>query len=610
MDLREKIRELPTSPGCYLYKDADGDILYVGKAIDLRARVRNYFSEEAQADAKTGSLMREAVDIEVIVVANEGEALALENNLIKRHKPRFNILLRDDKTYPFIKLTTERFPRVYVTRRIRKDGGRYFGPYFPANLAHRTVDLIHKLFKIPSCKVDLTRYHQRPCLEFHIKRCLGPCVKDLTTPDIYADAIRDLELFLDGKTTDLAKSLRTRMEQAASAEQFEAAARFRDQLSTVAQLQERQRIDASEGDDADVFGYHFEQGRVAVFLFHMRNGKILDRRSFFWEDLPESGVKFDPGIFLSALLKQLYLDQQYVPRNVFVPVDFEDRELLETTLTEKRKSRDERAVKVEIHIPQRGDKRSLLDLAAQNAKQNYEQRFRVEKPSQKVLQEALQDTLTLPALPKRIECFDISHFQGAETVASMVVWLDGKMAKSEYRKFIIKTVKGVDDFASMREVVGRRYKRLRDEEQPMPSLILIDGGIGQLHAAANALEDLAITGVPLASIAKREETLYVLGQEDEPIILDRHSPVLHLIQLVRDEAHRFAVTFHRVRRKSRDLKSDLLDIPGIGPSTVKRLLEHFGSLDAVKKADATALRSVLNSKQCEALSQWNTGLHT
>ena len=605
MDLREKIRDLPASPGCYLYKDADGDILYVGKAIDLRARVRNYFTEDARANSKTGSLMREAVDIEVILVANEGEALALENNLIKRHKPRFNILLRDDKTYPYIKLTAERFPRVYVTRRIRKDGGRYFGPYFPANLAHRTVDLVHKLFKIPSCKVDLTRYHPRPCLEFHIKRCLGPCVKDLTTPEIYADAVRYLELFLDGKTTDLAKSLRVRMEQAAEAEQFEAAARFRDQLSTVAQLQERQRIDASEGDDADVFGYHFEQGKVAVFLLHMRNGKILDRRSFFWEDLPEGGVNFDPGSFLSALLKQLYLDQQYVPRNVLVPVDFEDRALLEETLTAKRKSRDERAAKVEILVPQRGDKRSLLDLTAQNAKQNYEQRFRVTKPSQKVLQEALQDALTLPVLPKRIECFDISHFQGAETVASMVVWLDGRMAKSEYRKFIIKTVQGVDDFASMREVVGRRYKRLRDEKQPMPSLIMIDGGIGQLHAAADALEDIAITGVPLASIAKREEILYVLGQENEPIVLDRHSPVLHLIQMVRDEAHRFAVTFHRARRKSRDLKSELLNIPGIGPSTVKRLLEHFGSLEGVKNANETALRSVLNNNQMEAISIWN-----
>ncbi|HEY6969055.1 MAG TPA: excinuclease ABC subunit UvrC [Candidatus Angelobacter sp.] len=599
MDLIEKIRTLPTQPGVYMYKNAEGEVIYVGKAKSLRARVRSYFQEGVgEANAKTGSLLRDAVDVEYIVVANEKEALALENNLIKLKKPRFNILLRDDKTYPYIKLTLgERFPRVYVTRRLKKDGSIYYGPYFPGNLAHRIVDLIHRHFMIPSCKVDLTRYHPRPCLQFYIKRCLGPCVKDLTTIDAYTEAVRDVQLLLEGRQTDLSRSLRQRMEQAAGDQEYERAARYRDLLSTVEQLQEKQRIAAAEGEDVDVFGYHFENQMLAVNVFHMRGGKILDRREFFWEELPEQqfGESFDPGTFFSALLKQVYIDQQYVPHNVLAPVDFEDRAALEELLTEKRHK------KVEILVPQRGEKRSLIDLVAQNAKQSYDQRFRVMKPAAKAIQEALQDALTLPEPPKRIECFDISHIQGAETVASMVVWEDGKMNKSEYRKFIVRTVEGVDDFAAMREVVTRRYKRLRDEKKDFPSLVLVDGGLGQLHAAAEALECLEITNQPLAAIAKREEIIYVAGQEDEPVVLDRHSPVLHLVQMIRDESHRFAVTFHRKRRQMRDRKSELLEIPGIGERTRQRLLQHFGSVRAVQEADAVALGAILTKPQAEAV---------
>ena len=599
MDLIEKIRTLPIQPGVYLYKNAEGEVIYVGKAKNLRARVRSYFQEGVgEANAKTGSLLRDAVDVEYIVVANEKEALALENNLIKLKKPRFNILLRDDKTYPYIKLTLgERFPRVYVTRRLKKDGSIYYGPYFPGNLAHRIVDLIHRHFMIPSCKVDLTRYHPRPCLQFYIKRCLGPCVKDLTTIDAYTEAVRDVQLLLEGRQTDLSRSLRRRMEQAAEAQEYERAARYRDLLSTVEQLQEKQRIAAAEGDDVDVFGYHFESQMLAVNVFHMRGGKILDRREFFWEELPvqEFGETFNPGDFFSALLKQVYIDQQYVPQNVLVPVDFEDRPALEELLSEKRHA------KVEILVPQRGEKRSLIDLVAQNAKQSYDQRFRVMKPAAKAIQEALQDALTLPEIPKRIECFDISHIQGAETVASMVVWEDGKMNKSEYRKFIVRTVDGVDDFAAMREVVTRRYKRLRDEKKSFPSLVLVDGGMGQLHAAAEALECLEITNQPLAAIAKKEEIIYVAGQEDEPVVLDRHSPVLHLVQMIRDESHRFAVTFHRKRRQMRDRQSELLEIPGIGERTRQRLLQHFGSVRAVQEADAVALGSILTKSQTEAV---------
>ncbi|HEX3353667.1 MAG TPA: excinuclease ABC subunit UvrC [Terriglobales bacterium] len=633
MDLQAKIRTIPTSAGVYLYKNAEGEVIYVGKAKNLRSRVSSYFREGRWEDAKTDSLVREAVDVDYIVVANNKEALALENHLIKQKKPRFNILLRDDKTYPYVKLTLgERFPRVYVTRRLRKDGSSYYGPYFPANLAYRIVDLIHRHFMVPSCKVDLTRYHPRPCLQYYIKRCLGPCVEGLTTPEIYLEAVRDVKLFLEGRPTDLLRSLRQRMEEAAESEEYERAARYRDLISTVDQLQEKQRIAAVEGDDADVFGYHYENNMLAVNLFHMRGGKVLDRREFFWEDLPEiaaadhagtgapncppgqssagslpgAPAAFHPGEFFSTLLTQLYIGQPYVPRNIYLPVDFEDREALEDLLSEQVAGEGARPTRVHILVPQRGDKRSLLDLAGNNAKQSYDQRFRVMKPNAKAIQEALQDALGLPELPRRIECFDISHIQGAETVASMVVWEDGQMKKSDYRKFIIRGVTGVDDFASMREVVTRRYKRIQEEQArgeqgKMPSLVLIDGGLGQLHAAAEALDALEIINQPLAAIAKREEIIYVYGQENEPIALDHHSPVLHLVQLIRDEAHRFAVTFHRKRRQMRDRATELRDIPGVGESTTRRLLEHFGSVQAVKQADSAALSAVVTRSQAEAI---------
>jgi excinuclease ABC subunit C len=685
MDLYEKIRSLPTQPGVYLYKNAEGEVIYVGKANNLRSRVRSYLLEASQANAKTGSLMREAVDIETILVANEHEALALENNLIKQRKPRFNILLRDDKTYPYVKLTLgDRFPKVFVTRRLRKDGAAYYGPYFPGNLAYRVVELIHRSFLLPSCKVDLSRYHPRACLQYYIHRCLGPCVEGLTTPKAYKEAVRDAQLFLEGRHAELERTLTARMMAAAEAEQFEAAARLRDQLSTVHQLQEKQRIATAElGDDADVFGYHFEDGSLAVNLFHMRNGKIVDRREFFWEDLPslmeavedrdqEMGSKgareqgseehrdqresqsqpvilsdrsgaqrvegpavafqthgspknalyqgttsvvpkktkekngalapegnsepvFHAGAVFSALLKQLYIDQQYVPRTILAPVDFDDRESLAALLTERT------GHKIEIAVPQRGDKKSLVDLAGQNARQSYTQRFRVLEPSRKAIQEALADVLMLPELPRRIECFDISHIQGAETVASMVVWEDGKMNKSAYRKFKVKTVAGVDDFAAMCEVVERRYRRVKEEGQPMPSLVLVDGGLGQLHAAAEALESLGFTSQPLASIAKKEEIIYLYGNENEPIVLDRRSPVLHLVQLIRDESHRFAVGYHRQRRAMRDRDSELLNIPGVGPQTRQRLLTHFGSLRDVQQATAESLAAVVSRKTAETI---------
>src|SRR5437870_5629039 len=437
MDLQAKIRTIPTSAGVYLYKNAEGEIIYVGKAKNLRSRVASYFHEGRIADAKTGTLVREAVDVDYIVVANNKEALALENHLIKQKKPRFNILLRDDKTYPYVKLTLgERFPRVYVTRRLRKDGSAYYGPYFPANLAYRIVDLIHRHFLIPSCKVDLNRFHPRPCLQYYIKRCLGPCVDGLTTSETYHEAVRDVKLFLEGRQTDLVRSLRERMEEAAGAQEYEKAAKCRDLISTVEQLQEKQRIATVEGDDADVFGYHYENGMLAVNLFHMRGGRVMDRREFFWEELPELGSQwlnpgttatnsasqgvsqntsraslgmdgrgrpapreqstsddagplrdsFHPGEFISALLKQLYIGQPYVPRNIYVPVDFEDREMLEELLSEQIASDGGRGGGVHVFVPQHGEEGSVLDPPGHCVTQASRHRLRVVQSTNRCIQ--------------------------------------------------------------------------------------------------------------------------------------------------------------------------------------------------------------------------------
>jgi excinuclease ABC subunit C len=581
--LREKAAQLPLAPGVYLYKDGAGRVIYVGKAKILRNRVRSYFSEDKLADSKTGSLIAEARDVEYILVDNEKEALALENNLIKQHKPRFNVLLRDDKTYPYVKLTAERYPRVYVTRRLRKDGGTYFGPYFPGNLAHRLVHFIHRHFLVPSCKVDLTRFHPKPCLQYHIHRCQGPCVAGLTTDAAYGRSVKEVRLFLEGKHTDLARELKGRMGDAADAERYEEAASIRDLLSTVEEIEQRQKVAAASGEDIDIFSCYAEPPLIAVNLFHLRNGQIVDRREFFWEDQEA----FEQPEFFSSLLLQIYLDQQYVPAAIHVPVDFDDRETLEELLSEKR------GRKVEINTPQRGVKKAFFNLAQTNAKHSFDARFRVLKPSMKAIQEALQEALNLPEPPRRIECFDISHIQGTDKVASMVVWEDGRMKKADYRKFIIRTVEGNDDFASMREVVTRRYSRVLEEGQEMPGLVLIDGGLGQLHAAGGALEAIGIINQPLASIAKREEIIYVLGQENEPCILDRFSPILHLIQSIRDEAHRFAVTFHRTRRNASRLISELDQIPGVGEKTRKLLLKEMGSSDLVRNATEEQLAGLV-----------------
>lgn len=606
MDPKEQAAQLPEKPGVYLFKDAAGHVVYVGKASSLRNRVRSYFLESRWTDAKTGSLVREIADLETIVLANAREALALENNLIKQYHPKFNIMLRDDKTYPYIKFTAaEKYPRVYFTRRIIKDGSLYFGPFFPAGLARRILHFVHKRFLVPSCTVDLTRPHPRPCLQYHIHRCLGPCVPGLTTDERYAEAAHDVRLFLDGRRHDLVKILEQRMTAAAEKELFEQAAAYRDLIRTMEDIEERQRIAAAQGDDTDVLAYYAEPPLVSANLFHLRAGRVVDRREFYWEDLDD----FNPAELVPALLKQLYLEAEYLPKAIHVPEEFEDRELLEELLTERA------GHKVEIFTPQRGSKKAILDLVKTNAEHSFTQRFRVLKPNSKAIAEALQNALNLPEEPTRIESFDISHMQGTDTVASMVVWEKGRMKKSDYRKFIIRGEERAelktralpvigqdwqnDDFASMREVVSRRYGRLQEEKKPLPSLILIDGGIGQLHAAAQALDSLQIINQPLASIAKKEEILYILGQEGEPIILDRHSPVLHLIQQIRDETHRFAVTFHRQRRAKRQTTSALLEIPGVGPKTTQRLLREFGSIANLRRAGVDGLSKVVSRKSAE-----------
>lgn len=599
---KQKAKGLPDQPGVYIFKDHAGRPIYVGKAKSLRQRVHSYFQESRPSDEKRDRMLELAEDFEFILVNNEKESLALENNLIKQHKPRYNIILRDDKSYPHIKLTLgERFPRVYVTRRLKKDGSRYYGPYFPARLAYRIVDLVHRRFLVPSCNVDLARFHPRPCLQYYINRCLGPCTQGLTTPARYAEAVRDVRLLLEGRESDLVRGLHERMAGASENQEYEEAARYRDQITTVEQLRERQTMARAwapdGGGDIDILGFHQEGRLAAVNLFHLRGGRTVDRREFFWEDLED----FNAPEFFSSLLQQLYPDQQYLPHEIHVPTDFEDRATLEELLTEKR------GHPVHILTPQRGRKRALLELAATNARHSFERRFRILTPHARDVLDNLAEALDLVKPPGRIEAFDVSHIQGTDIVASMVVWEDGRMKKSDYRKFIIKTVPSNDDFASMKEVVERRYRRLQEEKKPLPDLILVDGGPGQLHAAAQALEELQIINQPLASIAKKEEILYVLGREQEPVVLDHHSPALHLIQQVRDEAHRFAVTFHRARRTGRELTSDLLQIPGVGAKTAKKLLAHYGSVSALKALSPEDLSQVVRPAQARKIHEHFAG---
>ncbi|HEX8181012.1 MAG TPA: excinuclease ABC subunit UvrC [Pyrinomonadaceae bacterium] len=587
MTLEEKLKNLPTAPGVYLHKDAGGKIIYVGKAKNLRNRVRSYFQAGRGHDAKTRELVRRIVDLEFIVTDTEVEALVLESNLIKQHRPRYNVLLKDDKQYPHLKLTIgEAFPRVMITRKIQRDGALYFGPFLPASLARRTIDLINRTFQLRTCDIEIDGKLPRPCLEYHIKRCLGPCVKGLCTPEEYAESVRDVRMFLEGRNRELADDYEGRMLRASEEMKFEQAAKYRDLRKVVLAVSEQQKMATTADRDVDIFGYYREGARLALQLFTMREGKIVGRREFFWEDLPPDD--FNPSAFLSEVLTQYY-STDYVPREINVPVDFADRELLERALGERKGRR------VRILDPQRGEKRDMIELVEKNAQIAFEQRFRVLKPDMERVLEELQETLELPRFPARIESFDVSNISGAENVAAVVVCENGKISRAEKRNFRIKTVEGANDPASMREAVFRRYRRQLDEQQPLPDLVMIDGGKTQLGAAADAMRELDLEAIPMIGVVKpprrHNEVSHLLakGREHEPIYLDPHSAVLRLIQMIRDETHRAAVTYHRKRREIRDFTSELTAIPGVGDKRKTRLLRNFGSIARIAQASVAEL---------------------
>jgi excinuclease ABC subunit C len=596
--LDEKLKEIPRSPGVYLHKNAAGEILYIGKAKNLRNRVRSYFQAGRTGDfsygIKTGELVKQIADVEVIVTDNEVEAFILEASLVKKHQPYFNYKLKDDKSYPHLKLTiNEPFPKCVITRRIQNDGALYFGPFLPASMARRTIDLINRTFQLRTCDIEIDGKAPRPCLEYHIKRCLGPCVKGLCTTEEYQEAVRDVRMLLEGRNPELAGMLEERMLQASEDTRYELAAKYRDLRKTVIKLSEQQKMATTSESDLDIFGYYREGKRLALQLFTMREGDIVGRREFFWEDLPEAD--FNPAEFLSEVLAQYY-SSDYVPREIHVPIEFDDRELLERALGERRGRR------VHITAPQRGEKRDMIDLVEKNAKLAFEQRFRVLKPDMKRVLEEMQETLELPRFPARIESFDISHIQGAENVAGMVVCENGKMNRSQYRKFKIRGVEGANDFASMHEAVLRRYRRVRDEEAALPDLIMIDGGKGQLSAAAEAMRELDLEAVPMIGVVKpplrHNEVAYLLvkGREDAPLHLDPHSQMLRLIQMIRDETHRYAVTYHRKRRELRDFTSELSAIPGVGEKRKTRLLRQFGSIQKISLATVEELAPFVGKK--------------
>jgi excinuclease ABC subunit C len=592
--LAEKLENLPASPGVYLFREGGGKVIYVGKARSLRNRVRSYFQESRQRDPKTDRLVSEIRDVEWILTDSEVEALILESSLVKKNQPRYNINLKDDKSFPYLKLTVqEPFPRIFITRRIRRDGALYFGPFLPASYARRTLKLVNKYFKLRTCNLEIDGCLPRPCLDYQMKRCLGPCVAGLCTREQYDAAVEDVKLLLGGRSDELIHQLEHRMLDASEALNFEAAALYRDWIAMVRDMSERQKMVLEGGDDVDLFGYHQEESRLAMEVFVMRGGRIVGRREFFWEDL----LAFEPGEFFSAALKQYYLQDTFTPKEICIPADIEDAEVLESWLSERKGSR------VHVRSPRRGLKSELLDLVMRNAQMAFEMRFRVLRPKGEELLRPLAAALGLDSLPRRIETFDISHVQGAETVASMVYCENGEMKRSGYRKFRIESVKGPDDFASMREAVHRHYENvLEQDEGLLPDLVLVDGGKAQLSAAVAALDDLGLENQAVAAIAKKEEILFVKGS-DEPVVLSRESPVLHLVQRMRDEAHRFAVSYHRKRRDLRDFDSELLDIPGIGEVRKKVLLRAFGSLERIRQAKFEELSPYVGPKAAAQIVQ-------
>lgn len=573
----DKVRNLTTQPGVYLWKNDRGQIIYVGKAVNLRNRVRSYVRHDAKRAPKVTAMMSHAADVETIVVANEMEALILENTLIKKHRPRYNIMLRDDKTYPYIKVTVqEDYPRVFMTRRVHRDGARYFGPFADAGAVHRVLKLIQRAFRIRSCR---TMQADRPCLQYHLHHCDAPCVHYITKGE-YGKLVEQAVGILEGRDAGIVRRLQEQMEAAAEAMEFEKAAMYRDQITAVRVIQEQQNITTVGGGDMDVLGFAGDAGQTCVQIYTIRQGRLMGRETFSLENSADETA----AALTSAVLDQYYVDGVFVPKEIIVSA-VEDKEDYERRLTLQK------GQNVALVIPQRGLKKKLLTMAEDNARVLLEQRrlqwqHDTDKTSGAV--EALARVLDLPRLPERMECFDISHTQGIETVASMVVFEHGRPAKQEYRRFKLKTVQGKpDDFKSMAEIMGRRYG---ERDWPAPDLIVIDGGKGQLHAALPIIREAGCEA-PVISLAKRIEEVFVEGRSDS-IILSHHTPELQLLQAIRDEAHRFAITYHRSLRGKRNLVSILDHIEGIGPKRRKALWGAFKNLDAMKAATVEELAAV------------------
>jgi excinuclease ABC subunit C len=597
-DLKSQIARLPEQPGVYLFANEHGETIYIGKARSLRDRVRSYLGARG-LHPKTDALLDEAAGLEVIVTDSVVEALALENNLVKERVPRYNVRLRDDKNYPYLQLTTnEAFPRVLVARNVERDGAYYAGPFMPASLARRTMGLTHRLFGIRSCNEVITGNRERPCLEYDIKRCIAPCVAAICSKEQYDVAVQHTHLFFEGKNDELIDRLTSSMTEAAAAERYEEAAHLRDAARTVQTLRDRQqKIATVRMGDRDAFGLHMGPAGAVVHVFVMRSGKVQERV----ELAANEGISGSAAEILQASVEQFYEDRP-APAEVHLSSDAEDAELLEAWLSERAGRR------VQVIVPKRGDKRGLVDLAVRNARIAYQARLIDTGLSHYDALETLRSTLALPAIPRRIECFDISTIQGSETVASMVVCEDGKMRKSEYRKYRISPAHhaGSDDFAAMNEVVTRRYRKLLEQGGPFPDLILIDGGKGQLSAAYDALRQLGLANLVAVGIAKKEELIYTRDRE-EPIAFEKDDAALRLVQQIRDEAHRFAVAFHRKARSMRDLRSELDSVPGIGPRRRKALLVAFGSLAGVRRASREELTAVVGAKTADAVVGYFAG---
>jgi excinuclease ABC subunit C len=583
----------PDQPGIYLYKDARGKVLYVGKGRSIRKRLASYFTAGPK-HPKTEALLAEFAAIDTVVATTESEALVLENAFIKRHKPRYNVVLRDDKTYPYIKVTTgEPWPRAYVTRRVLKDGHSYYGPFVPGRTCRGAMKMIQRMFQIRTCRIEIDGKLPRPCLYYDMHACLGPCVTGLTTKAAYSEAVQDVLLFLSGKNDELTPRLEEKMKAAAEAESFEMAAAYRDCLRTVEELAEKQRVQSLAGEDVDVFGEFLDGGNLSVSLLFVRGGSVLDSREYYFEGIGD----VDPEEFWVSLLSQYYDTTTFLPREVHLPADVPEEALepVETWLSERRGSR------VTIRTPRRGAAFERMQIARDNARQNHLRRFRRVRERGEKATLALAKALDLDRRPARIECFDISHLQGSETYASCVVFVDGEPAKDEYRLFRIER-SGVDDFASIAEAVTRRYDRVRREGGPLPDLLLIDGGKGQLSAALSALDRLGIE-IPAAGLAKREEELFVPGRS-AAVVLPRRNAGLRLLQRARDEAHRFGLRSHRRAREKRALESPLLAVPGLGPARVRLLLAAFGGAEAVLSATEEALAVVAGKRTASRIARW------